>query len=221
MQSFNNYITHVWQDKRILDSYSIKANKQLQQIFSDLSHTANVVLDYSGEGACSTALSQLGCDVHVPSDTAIPTVDTLVAFDEVFTGASSETEQFDLISNAIAYIAPGGLLLASIRDYRNNPVHKRNIGDATSLQVGSHQHLIVEAQVPSVKDKQLWHQTNFVITDAIVATHYAVGNRRTLYFKQLAKYCHDLGCCQFGVIKDQFWRAPWRRQPEHIIWARF
>jgi len=221
MQNFNNFIAHVWQDKRILDSYSAKANKQLQQIFSELSHTANVVLDLNGEGACSNALAQIGCDVHVLSDTNIPEVDTLVAFDEVFTYAASETEQFDLIRNAVAYIATGGLLLTSIRDYRNNPVHKRNIGDATSCQVGSHHYLIVEAQMPSVKDKQQWHQTNFVIADATVATDYTIGMRRTLYFKQLAKYCHDLGCRQFGVVKDQFWRSPWRRQPEHIIWARF
>lgn len=112
-------------------------------------------------------------------------------------------------------------MLTSIQDYRNNPVHKRNLGDSSYINIDSDDYVIVEVNTPDTVDRQSWVQTNFVIENNDEATPYRLGKRRTLYFKQLAKYCNDAGCKQFGVLKEHFWKSPWRRSMEHIAWSRF
>lgn len=219
MESFNNFIETIWTDEKLHASYSQRAKKQFDQIFHELGHTPSQVLNFTG-GALSTAMAHLGCDVVEPADKSTNKVDTIFALDEYFC-INDPQPQFDLIKESVSTIAEGGILFASVRDYRNNPIHKRRLGDAASLSANGNSYIIVEAQTPDETDRQAWTQTNFVITNGQTSEAYEIGNRHTLYFKQLAKYCNDLGCKQFGVLNDHFWRAPWRRQMEHIAWARF
>jgi hypothetical protein len=216
--SFDNFINDVWQDSDVTTFSVRRAQKQLSQIFLELNHTPQAVLNLGSKNAAGIALQQNGITVDV--DPALK-YDTVLALDEYFTYADTEIEQKTMIEHSVKMLKPGGILLASIRDYRNNPVHKRNLGDSSYININSSHYVVVEINRPESQNSQSWHQTNFVIENDDAATAYELGNRRTLYFKQLAKYCNDAGCKQFGVLKEQFWKSPWRRSMEHIIWSRF
>jgi len=44
--------------------------------------------------------------------------------------------------------------------------------------------------------------------------------KRTLYFKQLAKYIHDLGCSSFKISQTQFYKNLFSRSYEYIAVAK-
>lgn len=216
--SFENFIEEIWQDTNI-STFSIrKAKKQLSQIFLELSHTPKHVLNLGHVNAGSLALEQSGISVDYE---ATRKYDTVLALDEFFTYSDNEAGQRQIIEDSLSTLLPGGILLTSIRDYRNNSVHKRNLGDSSYVNINNTHYVVVEINRPNTLDSQSWSQTNFVIKNDDAATAYELGNRRTLYFKQLAKYCNDAGCKQFGVLKEHFWKSPWRRSMEHIAWSRF
>ena len=217
--SFENFIESVWKDKNISIFSIRKAQKQLSQIFLELAHTPKNVLNLGYVNSGSLALEQNGISVDYNSNEK--KYDTILALDEFFTYSDNEDHQKQIIENSLEFLKPGGILLTSIRDYRNNPVHKRNLGDSSYVNINNTHYVIVEINCPDPTNPQSWSQTNFVIKDDDAATAYELGNRRTLYFKQLAKYCNDAGCKQFGVLKEHFWKSPWKRSMEHIAWSRF
>lgn len=216
--SFDGFIKEVWQDKNISTFAVRKAQKQLSQIFLELAHTPKHVLNLGHVNAGSLSLEQNGISVDYNKEKKY---DTILALDEFFTYSDDEAHQKEIIENSLSYLQPGGILLTSIRDYRNNPVHKRNLGDSSYVNINNTHYVVVEINRPDPVNSQSWSQTNFVIENDDAATAYELGNRRTLYFKQLAKYCNDAGCKQFGVLKEHFWKSPWRRSMEHIAWSRF
>lgn len=216
--SFDNFISDVWSDQSIVNFAIKRAQKQLSQIFLELNHTPKNVISLGYSNAASLSLEAGGLAVDYEP---VKKYDTVLAFDEYFTYADSEQDQKKLIDDAARLLSPGGILLASVRDYRNNPTHKRNLGDSSYININNVHYVVVEINRPDPTNNQSWTQTNFVIENDDAATAYELGNRRTLYFKQLAKYCNDAGCKQFGVLKEHFWKSPWRRSMEHIAWSRF
>jgi hypothetical protein len=218
--SFENFVDDVWTDESILKFTPKKVNKQLSQILHELNHTPKNVLNCSWKNAAGIALEDQGISVDTEPREG-KQYDTILALDEYFTYFSTEEDQRNEIFSKASLMSPGGIMLTSIRDYRNNPVHKRFLGDTSYININDSHHVVVEINTPNSQQNQTWHQINFIIKDGESAVAYEIGDRRTLYFKQLAKYCKDAGSNQFGVIKENFWKAPWRRTTEHITWTRF
>jgi hypothetical protein len=211
--SFDTFIDEIWQNNSIKNFATKKTQKQLAQIFLELGHSPKNVLSLGYKNAGSIALK---ADYDTDKK-----YDTVLAFDEYFTYADDEDSQRQMINSAANLLKPGGILLSSMRDYRNNPIHKRNLGDSSYININNVHHVIVEINTPNSNDSQSWEQTNFVIKNDNAAIAYELGTRRTIYFKQLAKYCKDAQCKHFGVLREHFWKSPWRRTAEHIAWARF
>jgi hypothetical protein len=219
IMSFDGFIDTVWQDSAIANFAVKKAQRQLSQIFLELNHKPTTIYNVGHKNAASLALESNG--LAVDTEVQHQQYDTILALDECFTYSDSEQEQKDSVNSVVKLLKPGGVILTSLRDYRNNPVHKRNLGDTSYVNIDNTHYVVVEINKPIVLDNQSWEQTNFVIRNDDFATAYELGKRRTLYFKQLAKYCNDAGCKQFGVLKEHFWKSPWKRSMEHIAWSRF
>jgi hypothetical protein len=170
----------------------------------------------------SKSLSSVGLDVtqinNLKSDQKF---DTVLAINEAFTWTNSEVDQKRMINNAIEKIAPGGYLIASVRDYKNTSCHKKHLGDTVVTYIGNDKIVTTEVNHLDDKNKQSWNQDLYVVTNDKDFTNLKLGRRHTLYFKQLAKYCADNNCSSFGVIKDMQWRSPFRKQIEYIVWAKF
>lgn len=146
--------------------------------------------------------------------------DLILAVDEMLTREDDEITQRKHIMQLLSLLAPQGVFLASLRDYRNSHCHRKPLGDSCLNILQGQKLATVEVNVPDDHDKQLWKQQLYVIKNDTEFSCLDIGSRRTLYFKQLAKYCLDAGITDFGVIKDVYWRSHLRRTPEHITWAR-
>lgn len=146
--------------------------------------------------------------------------DLILALDEVLTREADEVNQKKTISQLISFLKPGGVMLASLRDYRNTNCHRRPLGDTIFSQIGGDRYVVTEVNELDMNDKQRWFQKYHVVRNDTEFSCIEQGARRTLYFKQLAKYCHDANAAEFGSIKDGFWRNHLRRTPEHLIYAR-
>ena len=146
--------------------------------------------------------------------------DLILALDEVLTREADELSQKKLITQLLGMLAPKGILMASLRDYKNTNCHRRPLGDSSFNRLGKDSIVISEVNELDMHDKQRWYQKLHVVVNDSEFTCLEVGARRTLYFKQLAKYCADSNETHFGVLKNVFWKSHLRRTPEHVVYAR-
>lgn len=218
MKSFDDFADVIWADTNIRDNAVDRAQRQMTKIFHELNHQPKDVLSLS-KNAASFSFEETG--KNVVYDQSGDQFDTLLGLDEAFTYCNNEDQQRQYIYSCVKKLKKDGLLLCSVRDYRNNPFHKRPLGDTGFISTAANNFVVVEANSLNTNNNQQWNQYNYIIEVGKNTVELDLGSRRTLYFKQLAKYCHDAGCKQFGVIREQFWRSPWRRSMEHIVWARF
>jgi len=218
--SFESFVDEVWNDESVLAHSSKRSSKQISQIFHELNHVPRDVLSCGWKSSAAISLEKLGISVDYEAEPG-KRYDTILALDEYFTYFPTEDSQRDEIMNIASLVSNNGIMISSVRDYRNNPVHKRHLGDTSHININNENYVLVEINTTDTQNNQSWSQVNFVIQNGTGATAYEIGDRRTLYFKQLAKYCKDAGSKQFGVIKETFWKAPWKRTTEHITWTRF
>jgi len=221
MDLFENFVNDiVFADKKQIHAGIRRAEKQFSKIFLELGHKPNNVLNLGYTNYLTLWLESIGVNVSY-NNASLGKYDTVLAMDEYFTYSEGENEQRLLINDTIDFVDKNGLLLTTIADYRNNPNHKKNLGDTSFVNINKDNYVVVEINTPNTTVPQNWEQTNFLIKNASSAIAFDQGNRRTLYFKQLAKYSNDKNCKHFGVLKDQHWKSPWKRSTEHIAWSKF
>jgi hypothetical protein len=146
--------------------------------------------------------------------------DTILALDETLCRYNSESSQKQAINSLLNSLDKKGLMLVSLRDYRNGNFHRRPLGDTVLNDIDGEEFVTVEVNQSLSNDKQSWYQKMYIVKNHTELTNISCGDRRTLYFKQLAKYSNDFGNCKFGIYKDIFWKGTWRRTPEHITWIK-
>lgn len=221
MKDFEKFVEFFWNNYEDSRYIAQRIKTQFDQIFLELNHRPSeiLLLGYKNALAIDYAANGISFDTDLSLDKKY---DTVLALDEYFTYSDSEQSQRQSVDRVLGKLSRGGIMLTSIRDYRNNPVHKKFLGDTSYVTVDDTVHVVVEKNTPSAADRQSWQQTNYVINTVDHSTEaYTAGHRRTLYFKQLAKYCNDAGCNQFGILRENFWKNPIRKNMEHIAWTRY
>jgi spore germination protein GerM len=142
-------------------------------------------------------------------------VDVTIALDEYFTYAETENEQRNLLTDIKSVTR--GYLITSLQDYKNNAPHKRN-----HVESGVYNDTIVVEQSQTDKNKkQNWINHIYFIENNRDLTIVGPVNRRTMYFKQLAKYSSDLNGTDYVIQKNLLYRGFFKRNYEHIITMRF
>ena len=215
-------------DLKDLDSFALsspslhsilipKAQATIMTAFKELKHSPKNILTVT-ENWASLFLREQGLSVTTLSESKAQKYDTILALDETLCRYQSESAQKQGIVNLLGYLEPNGLMLVSLRDYRNGNFHRRPLGDTVLNQIDSEDVVTVEVNTLHQQDKQAWNQKMFYIKNGTEFQTLNCGDRRTLYFKQLAKYCNDFGVAKFGLFKDIHWHGTWRRTPEHIAW---
>jgi len=142
-------------------------------------------------------------------------VDIVLALDEYLTYASSEQDQRDALAK-LKNIT-GGTLITTLQDYKNAAPHKRNAVDS----ITSNDHVVVEQNILDKINRQNWQTHIYFIENQRDFTVLDAENRRTMYFKQLAKYSSDLNGTGFTVQKNLLYRGFYKRSYEHIITLTF
>ena len=197
-----------------------KAKQVYDSIVAQIGFTPRNVLSLS-KSWISEHLIEAGRDVVFPDQIAPGAgFDLVIAVDEILTRERNEADQKKIISQIMQLTTPGGYLVASLRDYRNTNCHRRPLGDSTYNRLGGDDIVTTEVNGLDPKDKQEWQQKLHVVMNDQDFACLHVGQRRTLYFKQMAKYCADAGASDFVVSKELHWRNHLRRIPEHVAFAR-
>lgn len=200
-------------------TYLPRAQATVMAAFKESAHQPKDVLSVT-ENWASLFLKEQGLSVTLLPEATNRKYDTILALDETMCRFGSEASQKQAIVSLLNMLAPGGLMLVSLRDYRNGNFHRRPLGDTVLNEIDGEEFVTVEVNQHTSVDKQSWTQKMYFIKNHKELETINCGERRTLYFKQLAKYSSDVENAKFGIYKEIFWRGTWRRTPEHIAWIK-
>lgn len=141
--------------------------------------------------------------------------DIVIAPDEYLTYAGNENQQRNM-TNELLSIAKQSVI-TTVRDFKNMPKHLRNFDEPIAFIYNNDKDVVFFNRRKWHKDdKQLWDNFLYSIDDEGLQILGPI-TRRTLFFKQLAKYCHDYGVKDYRVQKNLFYKGLFSKTFEHIV----
>ena len=143
--------------------------------------------------------------------------DIVLALDSYFTRFSSEARQKEIIAEAHEYT--GKALVTTVKDFKNMKSVDRLVDPPMVINSGNASHVFVCHRNWDRTDKQKFKETMYQLSDGELLSQ-VTEHKRTLYFKQLAKYVHDLGCKEFKISQSHFYKNLFSRSYEYIAVAK-
>lgn len=144
----------------------------------------------------------------------------VIAMDEYFTFAGSDQEQQHKISK-ICNLATA-FVISTIKDYKNQDFKEREFSHPVMVRNAGNSKLFLENHDWDLKDRTLWNTMVYEIDSPSNALKsYGVFNRRTMYFKQLAKFSMDAGAMNFLVHKNLMYKSLIKKNYEHVVSIQF
>ena len=146
------------------------------------------------------------------------TFDWVLAPDEWITYATSEEEQKQKLS-LVSKIARKGFF-TTVKDYKNMHANQRYFEEPFVLRTDTGDAIVVRQRDWHQTDRQAWTQINHVIHgEELVKCE--PWQRRTMYFKQLAKFTSDLGALSFTVEKQNMYKPAFSKTFEYVVCVKF
>ena len=142
--------------------------------------------------------------------------DMVLALDSYFTRFGTEQAQKDAI--ALAHGLTNNVLVTTIKDFKNIKSIDRLIDPPMVINSRSDSHVFVCHREWNTQDKQRFTEIMYQLSNGEMKS-FTKEDKRTLYFKQLAKYVHDLGCSSFKISQTQFYKNLFSRSYEYIAVA--
>lgn len=144
----------------------------------------------------------------------------VVAMDEYFTFANSDTEQQTKIAK-ICNLATA-FVISTIRDYKNMDFKERDFSQPATVRNSSETKIFVENHDWDMKDRTLWNTMVYEIKEPSSSLiTYGPFDRRTMFFKQLAKFSMDAGAMNFLVHKNLMYKSLIKKNYEHVVSIQF
>ena len=144
----------------------------------------------------------------------------VVAMDEYFTFAESDQEQQDKIAK-ICNLATA-FVISTVRDYKNQDFKEREFSTPALVRNGSELKTFVELHDWDLKDRTRWNTMVYEIDRGTNnLTTYGLFERRTMFFKQLAKFSMDAGAVNFLVHKNLMYKSLIKKNYEHVVSIQF
>lgn len=143
--------------------------------------------------------------------------DCIVAADEYFTFSDNETDQI----NRITFLCDHSneMLITTVKDYKNQEFKEREY---------SHPAVIRNNPILSYVELHDWsqqHRSDWISylyrLEGLNSSCVGSWARRTLYFKQFAKFAYDSGATDFLVHKNVMYKSVLKKNYEHVISVRF
>jgi hypothetical protein len=144
--------------------------------------------------------------------------DFVFALDEYLTYADNEDNQKQLLEQLAK--RTNSWLITTLQDYKNAAPYKKNQIESTIFN-SSNNYIVLESNLIDKNDKQMWNHYLYCIKNHHQLITIGPTARRTLYFKQLAKYASDLGSKQYLVEKNLLYKGFFSKVYEHIIAVKF
>lgn len=146
--------------------------------------------------------------------------DVVVALDEFFTFGDSD--QFQQQQIALFCGLTKEIMISTLKDYKNLDFKEREFSHPALIRSTTENSLFCEFHDWSLKDRANWKSWIYEITNPTNAmTAYGPFQRRTMYFKQLAKFSKDAGADDFLVHRNLMYKGITRKNYEHVISVRF
>ena len=144
--------------------------------------------------------------------------DWVVATDEYFTFAATEQEQLDKIQLAVGLTKTA--IITTLRDYKNQDFRDREFSQPLAVHAHNDTKLFVEYHHYDFTDRNSWSTTVYELhgTNAVTSGPYA---RRSMFFKQMAKFSIDAGAKNFYVHKNLMYKSLIKKNYEHVISISF
>ena len=142
----------------------------------------------------------------------------VVASDEYFTFAISEDQQRENVE-AMANLAKD-LVITTLRDYKNQDFKDREFSQPIAVYNNKESKLFLEHHNYDYNDKNAWATTVYEMQGES-AVIYGPFNRRSMFFKQMAKFSIDAGAKNFYVHKNLMYKSLIRKNYEHVISISF
>jgi protein-tyrosine-phosphatase len=145
--------------------------------------------------------------------------DCVVAMDEYFTFAESDQEQQDKIAK-ICNLATA-FVISTVRDYKNQDYKDREFSTPALIRNTGDYKTFVELHDWDLKDRTRWNTMVYEIGKDSSLTTYGLFERRTMFFKQLAKFSMDSGAVNFLVHKNLMYKSLIKKNYEHVVSIQF
>lgn len=144
----------------------------------------------------------------------------VIAADEYLTYANTEQDQKSAVLKVCNLASE--YVLTTLRDYKNQDYKDKEFSQPINNRTTDTSVIFLEWHDWSNQDRNSWVSTVYAI-DQITAqmTRFGGFDRRTMYFKQLAKFSSDAGSTGFSVHKNLMYKGMIRRNYEHVITIKF
>ena len=172
-------------------------------------------LPYYGDTACSCKVHEGELADFVAQDIKF---DWVIAPDEWITYAATEDDQKQMLS-LISKITRKGFF-TTVKDYKNMYANQRYFEEPFVLRTDTGDAIIVRQRDWDPADRQAWTQKNHIIHGEELIKCEPV-RRRTMYFKQLAKFTQDLGATSFRVEKQNMYKPAFSKTFEYVVCIKF
>lgn len=142
--------------------------------------------------------------------------DSVIAFDEFLTFANSDAEQQKLIQ--LLCSSANQIVISTVRDYKNQDFKDKEFSSPSIIKGNSNNQIFLEYHDWNLKDRASWLTSVYEIDYPINEFRsHGPFNRRTMYFKQLAKFSSDAGSTHFQVHKNLMYKSLLKKNYEHVI----
>ena len=145
--------------------------------------------------------------------------DCVIAMDEYFTFAESDQEQQDKIAK-ICNLATA-FVISTVRDYKNQDYKDREFSTPALIRNSGDYKTFVELHDWDLKDRTRWNTMVYEIGKDSSLVTYGQFERRTMFFKQLAKFSMDAGAVNFLVHKNLMYKSLIKKNYEHVVSIQF
>ena len=144
--------------------------------------------------------------------------DIVVAFDEYLTFAADEQQQKSMIDSLCKFSS--NLIITTVKDYKNQDFKDREYSQPAIIKSNNQVTAFTEIHDWDQKDKNLWRTALYQLSGPN-AQCCGEFNRRTLFFKQLAKFTMDSGATNFLIHKNLMYKSLIKKNYEHVISVSF
>jgi len=163
-------------------------------------------------------LAEKGLKVTYVEDIAGQQFDCVVALDEYFTFAQDDDEQRNKMNKVCS--ATKEFAITTVKDYKNQDFKDREYSQPAIIKHDEDITAFTEIHNWHTTEKNSW-ETNLYQLRGNQATCCGQYQRRSLFFKQLAKFSIDNGAKNFLVHKNMMYKSIIKKNYEHIISISF
>ena len=144
----------------------------------------------------------------------------VVAMDEYFTFSDSDLGQQKKIAEMCSLAT--AFVISTLRDYKNQDFKERDFSQPILVRNGANTKTYLESHDWDLRDRTRWKSRVYEINEpGNITKTFGAFERRTMFFKQLAKFSMDAGAVNFLVHKNLMYKSLIKKNYEHVVSIQF